>query len=114
MVAFFGSDAVEPSAQQGLGQPGTMTGLLREAGFAEIEEQAVDDTVEVPIDRRVWSSRMERNYPDLINGLTVKQRTALEATMRQAFEPYRNGEVYRLRAEVRLGVGTSPLAEGSG
>lgn len=114
MIAFFGSDVVEPSARHGLGETGTMTELLREAGFTGIEEQAVDDIMEVPADRRVWSSRMERNYADLINDLTVKQRTALDAAIRKAFEPYRNGEVYRLRAEVRLGIGTSPLAGESG
>ena len=91
-----------------------MTELLGEAGFNGIEEHAVDDVMEVAAKRRIWSSRMERNYPDLINDLTVDQRAALDAVMREAFEPYRDGEVYRLRAEVRLGVGTSPLAEGSG
>lgn len=85
-----------------------MTELLGEAGFKEIEEHGVDDVMEIAADRQIWSSRMERNYPDLINDLTVDQRAALDAVMRKAFEPYRDGEVYRLRAEVHLGIGRAP------
>lgn len=108
MIAFFGPDAIKPRARHGLGDAGSMTELLGEAGFKEIEEHAVDDVMEIAADRRIWSSRMERNYPDLINDLTVDQRAALDAVMRKAFEPYRDGEVYRLRAEVRLGIGRAP------
>ena len=107
-IAFFGSDAISPSAPKGLGEAGTLTELLREAGFTSIEEHAVDDVMEIAADQRVWSTRLERIYPGDINDLTVNQRAALDAVMRKAFEPYRDGEVYKLRAEVRLGMGCAP------
>jgi SAM-dependent methyltransferase len=112
MIEFFGPDAIEPSARHGLGEAGAMTELLGEAGFSGIEEHAVEDVIEIAADREIWSSRMERNYTDLINDLTLDQRTALDAVMRKAFEPYRHGEVYRLRAEVRLGMGHAPDGKG--
>lgn len=111
-TAFFGPDTVRPSARHRLGEAGAMTELFRAAGFTGIEEHAVDDVTEPAVDRRVWSSNMERTYADLINDLTADQRMALDAAMRAAFEPFHHGEVYRLRAEGRLGIGMQPLADG--
>lgn len=108
VIAFFGPDAIRPSSRHGLGEAGTMTELFREAGFTRIEERAVDDVREVAADRRIWSSSLGRNYADLLTDLTEDQRTALDAEMQTAFEPFRRGDVYRLRAEARLGIGVVP------
>ena len=85
-----------------------MTRLLLEAGFTGIEERAVDDIMDVAADRRIWSSSLERNYADLLVDLTVEQRNALDAKMQAAFEPFRQGDVYRLHSEARLGIGVAP------
>ncbi len=110
-TAFFGADTVSSSARHRLGEAGTMTELLREAGFTGVEEHAVDDVTEHAVDRRVWSAHMEYTYTDLVNNLKADQRLALDAAMRAAFEPYRHGEVYRFRTEARLGIGMRPLTD---
>lgn len=107
-VSFFGPDAVRPGSRHGLGEPGALTGLLRKAGFSRIEERAVDDIREFAADQPIWSSSLERNYADILTDLTEDRRTALDAAMREAFAPFRKGDVYRLHAKARLAIGGAP------
>lgn len=107
-LAVFGPEAVEPTTRHALGTPGTMTALLRDAGFTSIEERAVDDMTEVPADRPAWTASVERTFADRLAAMTHDERAALDAAMRQAFAPFRHGDVYRLHAQARLAVGVAP------
>ena len=40
--------------------------------------------------------------------MTAEERGVLDSAMRDAFERFRDGDVYRLRWEARLGVGIAP------
>jgi len=108
--AFFGEEAAAPSTRHALGTPGAMTALMREAGFAAIEEGTVDDMTEIAADRPVWARSVARTYADRLATMTAEERAGLDAAMRQAFAPFRRGGVYRLHAQARLAVGAAPAA----
>lgn len=106
--AFFGDDIVSTGTRHALGAPGAMTALLHAAGFVAVEERLIDDMTEIPADRPVWKGGVERTYGDRLAAMTPDQRAALDAAMREAFAPFRHGEVYRLHSQARLAVGVVP------
>lgn len=107
--AFFGDEGAASPARHALGTPGAMAALLREAGFTAIEERAIDDMVEIPADRPVWARSVARRYGNRLASMTLDDRAAFDDALRQAFAPFRDGDVYRLRAQACLAAGTAPV-----
>lgn len=88
-----------------LGQPGQLSEILDGAGFANIEER--DMRYKRPVDDLddYINRALIRGYSETVDQLDDTGRDALMATLRAAFEPYReDGKVY-MPNYARLGLG---------
>lgn len=109
VLRFFGEKVPAGVMQRhSLGAPGALAEVLAGAGFAAIEERAIMTSPTIAADQPFWRRRVERSYTERWDGLDEAGRAALDAAMRTAFEPWRDGAVYRLSQHARVGVGTAP------
>ena len=83
--------------------------ILEAAGFDAIEELTQIETQKFPADAAFWRRRVERSYTQRWDGLDDAGRESLDAAMRDAFEPYLDGDDYHLKRHARVGVGRAPL-----
>lgn len=97
----------EPPRRHRLGKPGTLAGILEQAGFAAVEETEVKDTREVPVSERSWQSRIDRALAERGTELSENQLAELDGMVRDRLEPWRDGDAYRMTRHARLAVGTA-------
>ena len=90
------------------GEPGTLAAMMTAAGFAGVDESELRFAPEVPARLPFWRSQLEMGFAPRVEGLSETQRDELEAAIVEGFAPYRDGEVYRLEAHVRIGRGDAP------
>ncbi len=87
------------------GVAGSLADAMRAAGFAEVEEQELRFAPTPPAGGPFWRQNLEMSFGRLLDQLSDDERAALDAALERAFEPYRDGDVYRLEAHTRIGVG---------
>ncbi len=105
---FLGLDPDEPPGKRHrFAAAGSVPEVLSAAGFADVSETDLIDDNETPADTPFWRARLERSYSKEMAALTPDARQRLEASVAEAFEPYRDGALYRLRTFARLCVGTA-------
>lgn len=108
VMAYLGEPVpAEPPPRHRLGKPGTLAGILEQAGFTAVEETEVKDTREVPVSERSWQSRIDRALAERGTALSESQLAELDSMVRERLEPWRDGEIYRMTRHARLGVGTA-------
>lgn len=90
------------------GEAGTLSALMRDAGFIGVDEIEHRFSAEVPSDVPFWRPQLDMGFAPLVEGLDSAQRGALEAAIVEGFEACREGERYRLAAHVRIGRGEAP------
>lgn len=87
--------------------PGSLTGPLRQAGFAEAEEIEFQRQPELDPDSGFWRSQVEMRVGEDFQALSAADRERLDAAMREAFEAYRVDDRIRLSVHARLAVATA-------
>ena len=87
------------------GLPGTMTDLLREAGFAQVEERALHFAPRVDPATAFWRPQLALRLGERFRAMGEAERQALDRAMAQAFERHRDGDRIRLRVHARIGIG---------
>ncbi len=90
------------------GTPGLLESTLEQAGFTgvDVQDQWFDGSP--PANVPFWHANLHMAFTGDIEGMVPERRAALEARLTQAFEAHRDGDRYRLRAHIRVGVGTRP------
>jgi len=61
-----------------------------------------------PVNVPFWHANLHMAFTDDIQDLAPERRAALDARLTQAFEAHRDGDRYRRRAHIRIGVGVKP------
>jgi ubiquinone/menaquinone biosynthesis C-methylase UbiE len=90
------------------GEPGTLAAMMTAQGFAQVDESELRFRPEVPAHLAFWRPQLEMSFAPRVEGLSAARRAELEAAIVEAFAPYRDGEVYRLEAHVRVARGDAP------
>lgn len=93
-----------------LGQPGTLVGLLEQAGFTGVEEQVIQARRKAPGDQPFWRTNLDMSFGTLWMEASAAEREAVEAAIVRRLEEYRDGEHYRLPVHVRYAAGAKPGA----
>ncbi|MBU0723755.1 MAG: methyltransferase domain-containing protein [Alphaproteobacteria bacterium] len=91
-----------------LGLPGTLHGLMQEAGFADVEEKSIQVKSRAPGDRPFWRANLDMMLGRRYAEASDAQKQALEEAIRRQLEAYREGDDYRLPVHVRYAAGTKP------
>jgi len=106
IAAFFGTvpDGSSAGRYRFAGE-GSIAALMRAAGYRDVAETAFDEVTEIGAGQGFWRSQLDRNREPRVVALDDAGRAALEQAVARAFDRFRDGEVYRLRSFVRLGVG---------
>ena len=100
------ADRGPPSPRHSLGIPGMVTAILEQAGFDDIRETEISAAQKMPAGERFWLARLERNNAGRLAAMSEAARAAMDEAMLEAFEPYRDGDVYLMRTHARLYTGT--------
>jgi ubiquinone/menaquinone biosynthesis C-methylase UbiE len=93
-----------------LGQPGTLVGLLEQAGFTGVEEQVIQARRKAPGDQPFWRTNLDMSFGTLWMEASAAEREAVEAAILRRLEEYREGDHYRLPVHVRYAAGAKPGA----
>jgi hypothetical protein len=104
---FLGIEPEPDLPQFRFGAAGLLGGVLRDAGFAEVEEREIRFT---PRPKRggFWRPQIEMSFGHDLVDLDQAQRDALDDRIARAFEAHRDGDAYRLEVHVRIGTGVNP------
>ncbi|MFQ5786274.1 MAG: class I SAM-dependent methyltransferase [Alphaproteobacteria bacterium] len=87
------------------GEPGALEAALAEAGFDRVEEREIRFAPTPPRGSRFWRHNLEMSFGGRLDALAPDRRAALDAALDEAFARYLDGEVYRIAAHARIGVG---------
>ncbi|MFQ5958413.1 MAG: class I SAM-dependent methyltransferase [Alphaproteobacteria bacterium] len=90
------------------GEAGALAAALADAGFADVEERVLRFTPTPPAGSRFWQHNLEMSFGTALEALAPARRAALDAALDEAFARYLDGDVYRIAAHARIGVGDSP------
>jgi ubiquinone/menaquinone biosynthesis C-methylase UbiE len=102
----FGDDPrLDMDAPFSLAAPGTLGRLMEGAGFSQVEERELRFAPEVRMEVPFWRPQADMMCGSLMDEATEAERDAIDAAVREALEPTRNGDVYRLSLHIRLGLG---------
>jgi ubiquinone/menaquinone biosynthesis C-methylase UbiE len=86
---------------------GELTELLTSAGFADVEEREISNTVTKPRAEKFWHTMLERAFGPKVAPLDEIQRQSLDRAIEKAFERYLDGDEYRLQSTERVARGTA-------
>lgn len=103
----FGDDPrLDMDAPFSLAGPGTLGRLMEGAGFSHVEERELRFRPEIRVGTPFWRPQADMMYGSLMDEASDDQRAAIDAAVREALEPTRDGEVYHLSLHVRIGLGS--------
>jgi SAM-dependent methyltransferase len=91
-----------------LGAEGALKALFAEAGFAEAEERELRFAPEIPATVKFWRPNVAMTLGHRLENEPDSVRAALEERIVARLEPYRERDVYRLAAHIRIGIGRRP------
>lgn len=100
------ADPHAPGKRHSLGAPGAAAAVLERAGFHHVDEREISETRRMPVGERFWHARFERNFARQFAAMSASRRAALDDDIADAFEPYRDGDVFLIRTHARICVGT--------
>lgn len=106
------ADRFPPSPRHSLGTPGTVSAILKGAGFRDVEECEIGEVRRVPVGEMKWDARITRDNAEQLAAMSTNERAALHEAIRIAAEPYRDDDVYLIRTHARLATGTVPATTG--
>ncbi len=89
------------------GDAGNLAAAMKDAGFSGVEEIELRFTPTPPAGSRFWQQNLEMSFGTALDSLSAAERAALDEALEAAFEPFRDGEVYRLEAHTRIGIGAA-------
>lgn len=89
---------------------GRLAGYLERAGFAEVTELELVKELYPPVGYRFWQAGLERGLGIPLDQLPAETLGQLDERMTAAFEPYRQGDSYRLVNLSWIVVGCAPGA----
>lgn len=87
---------------------GSLAGYVKGAGFVEVTELELVKELTPPAGYRFWQAGVERGLGLPLELLPADTLGQLDERMTAAFEPYREGERYRLTSLSWIVVGTAP------
>jgi len=96
--------------QFSFGTPGRLERLLREAGFADVEEREIRFDATPKAGSRFWEANVEMSFAADLAALEPDRRAALDAHIERAFAAHLDGDQYRVAAHARVGTGVKPGA----
>ena len=109
IVAFSNGAAGTGDPQRhSLGASGALAAILTAAGFTDVEERELRTVNEVPADRPFWRRAIEGEFGAWHETLDALARAEFEHRVVAEFARYRAGDVLRLPAHARLGIGVAP------
>ncbi len=86
---------------------GELTALFEAAGFIDIGEEEIAETITRPVGRRFWQQMIDRTFSAKVAGLDQAARADLDLAIERAFEPFRAGDRYSLQSTERVAWGTA-------
>lgn len=89
------------------GDAGSLAAAMEAAGFAEVEEIELRFAPTPPAGSQFWRQNLEMSFGTALDALSADERAALDDALAAAFERYRDGDVYRLEAHTRIGIGAA-------
>ena len=90
------------------GPAGSLAAVFEAAGFAAVSEQELRFQPRPDAGSGFWRPQLDMSFGHRIRHLSAEERQALDATIDNAFEMYRDSDVYRLSAHTRIVTGDKP------
>lgn len=87
---------------------GMLQNGLAGAGFEAVEETDLKFDANPPAGSRFWEANMEMSFAEEFQAISSEQRAEVDRRVAEAFDAYLDGDRYRVKAHVRIGVGTRP------
>ena len=110
-TAVFGDDPIfDFETPFRLGAPGQLAALFDAAGFTGTAENDLHFAPKAPTDQRFWAPQLKMGLGPRLETATDAELAALEDAIRDGLAPYRDGDVYALRAHAKLVSGDKPAA----
>tara|TARA_B100000614_G_scaffold27988_1_gene21794 strand:+ start:1745 stop:2590 length:846 start_codon:yes stop_codon:yes gene_type:complete len=106
-VRRFLGDQSPPAAlpQFRFGPAGSLASVFEAAGFTDVAEQELRFHPRPEAGSGFWRPQLDMSFGHRIRHLSSEERQALDATIDNAFEMYREDDVYRLTAHIRIVTG---------
>ena len=89
------------------GAEGALKALFSEAGFSGVSEQECRFAPRIDSKIPFWQANLEMRVGAELAKMSQVEIDGLNAKIRAAFEPYRNGEVFELSSLARVATGTA-------
>ncbi|MDA0652690.1 MAG: class I SAM-dependent methyltransferase [Proteobacteria bacterium] len=105
---YFGEDFPPRMIRHSLGEAGSLSALLTEAGFQDVTERRFAYERTVPIGDDYFRCAAARTIPQRVASLTEKDWSDLLSTIEEASAALRDGDVFRIPIVARLAAGTAP------
>lgn len=90
--------------------PGLVAGLMTAAGLHESREQEIVVEPKIKVGVPFWAPLLEMNAAHVWSGLTPDEQKRIHQGVARAYEPFRDGEHYRLKTHIRLISGLWPAS----
>ncbi|MGF7173087.1 class I SAM-dependent methyltransferase [Azospirillum doebereinerae] len=87
-------------------EPGLLSGLMRDAGFARAEETDLTPVRKAPADQPFWWAALDMSFGHRLGDLSADRRGALEASIAARFAARAADGVVPVPAHVRIVTGT--------
>jgi SAM-dependent methyltransferase len=109
VLNFFGeAGGATPPIRHVFGVAGTLTETLASAGFTGVAERPITTSTLVSGDGSAWRNRLDRTYSERLATLDEARRADLDRALLDAFQPYREGDGYRITTHAKIGIATAP------
>jgi ubiquinone/menaquinone biosynthesis C-methylase UbiE len=108
IFAFLGEeDAARDIRRFRFSGDGELTALFDAAGFVDVGEEEISETITRPVGKRFWQQMVDRAFSAKVAGLDQAERANLDRAIESAFDPFRAGDQYRLQSTERVAWGTA-------
>jgi len=103
--AFLDLGPVPDLPQFRFGDNGTLSSVLTEAGFADVEERELKFDANPPAGSKFWEANVEMSFAEELANMDPDRRAALDGQIERGFAAYLDGDRYKVKAHVRIGTG---------
>jgi len=91
-----------------MSEPGTLSGLMAEAGFAEIEERAFEARPKAPVDEPFYRTQLDMSFGVHYSDAPQETKDRIEAMVVDALQAHREEDAYRLQVHSRYASAVKP------
>lgn len=83
-------------------EPGVLAAMMTSAGLVDAREQELIVEPRIKVGIPFWAPLLEMNATEVWTGLTPDEQKKAHQAVAQAYEPFRDGDHYRLKSHMRI------------